>query len=613
MANENSGSFTHIQTKDIRLLPFSNDDIGYNDDNVQLGTIRYNKLNNSYEGYLSMNETNGWAEFNLRKASPTILGGVSIGSNLYSDINGKISSFAYGISQIDQNIITVSKTTHTQSSDIVTPSFDTNTNFTITNPPSSYSSSDFNTINQAINYINNLPTNKKPSATNPYIIKISPGSYPEQVFLTTDGTIFGNQLDYVSIVGSGIDKTIIDMPDIFTQNATIYNIFILGKYNFIENLTIKNTHINNNGVTNYIGIKCGKDPIGTDIISQLGPIYINNINIEIGNITTENIGIYTQYCHVITNKTNINLLELSNTKNTNYGIKSDKYSKLLVNNCDITIDRTGTNNYGIHSIDNNNLEIKDSSIIISGFADNYGIYISNTYYKINKSKIIASNYINYQSYGITNISNNGYVLNPIDIRFDSKSNRDIITLNTSGSLQFNNLRNNQLINIEILNDITHTNNKIIKLYSVEVSEESSQLSIYDKLVINTNYSVETYPTDISTFSSCKIKGYYIADIQFSNITGGTNAIHNSNYYYINNVSSQFNEGPLLLNDGIFSSTYYSVITVGNEKADFLFVSTAIQSILDASASRRYLIKVFPGTYNEPNIIQMKRYVDIVGV
>ena len=202
------------------------------------------------------------------------------------ELKEKNKSLEAAISQIDQNIITVSKTTHTQSSDIVTPSFDTNTNFTITNPPSSYSSSDFNTINQAINYINNLPTNKKPSATNPYIIKISPGSYPEQVFLTTDGTIFGNQLDYVSIVGSGIDKNIINIPDIFTQNETIYNIFILGKYNFIENLTIKNTHINNNGVTNYIGIKCGKDPIGTDIISQLGPIYINNINIEKNQLVT---------------------------------------------------------------------------------------------------------------------------------------------------------------------------------------------------------------------------------------------------------------------------------------------------------------------------------------
>ena len=140
MANENSGSFTHIQTKDIRLLPFSNDDTGYTDDNVQLGTIRYNKENNAYEGYLSTNETKGWAEFNLRNASSTIVGGVSIGANLYTDSNGKISSFAYGISQIDQNIITVSKTTHTLSSDIVTPSVDTNTNLMITNPPSSYSS-----------------------------------------------------------------------------------------------------------------------------------------------------------------------------------------------------------------------------------------------------------------------------------------------------------------------------------------------------------------------------------------------------------------------------------------------------------------------------------------
>ena len=44
--------------------------------------------------------------------------------------------------KIDQNIITVSKTTHTQSSNISTPQFDTNTNMSITEAPSSFSSSD---------------------------------------------------------------------------------------------------------------------------------------------------------------------------------------------------------------------------------------------------------------------------------------------------------------------------------------------------------------------------------------------------------------------------------------------------------------------------------------
>lgn len=58
------------------------------------------------------------------------------------------------------------------------------------------------------------------------------------------------------------------------------------------------------------------------------------------------------------------------------------------------------------------------------------------------------------------------------------------------------------------------------------------------------------------------------------------------------------------------SGYDNTVTVSAIGGDFTTVSAALASITDASATNRYLIKVFPGTYDGQ--VVCKPYVDIVG-
>ncbi len=55
-----------------------------------------------------------------------------------------------------------------------------------------------------------------------------------------------------------------------------------------------------------------------------------------------------------------------------------------------------------------------------------------------------------------------------------------------------------------------------------------------------------------------------------------------------------------------------VIWVATSGGDFTTVASALASITDNSATSRYVIKIGPGTYTEPNGISMKDYVDIEG-
>lgn len=623
MANISSAHFSHITSKDISLTPFNpNGTANHVDQNVQPGTIRYNNQTNTFEGYLSIDPTldnpSGWAQFNLKKAGTNQLGGVSVGSNLYVDQNGKMSSFAYGISKIDQNVITVSKSTQTQASQILVPSFDGSTNIVIDSPPSSYSSSDFNTISEAIDYINGLTGSNVPSENNPYIILVSPGVYSEQLFLTSDQTYTGTPLNYVGIMGTDMNNTIIEVSNNpIVNSSTVFNIMMSGINCFLKNLTIKNIFSNALNMTKFVGLRLGNQNSYNAAQSIDGPIVIENVKFSVENITNTNICLESIYTNALIKDCSIIMENTINTNNNNVniGISLSDLSITKIHNTQIDITRRCQTNIGIKTHTCNNTDIENTNINITGFANNFGLDNTDTSYNLYKSTLDIKNYVGYTSFGIRNTAPTGFVLNPIEVRFISnQNNKDVIKLNpsggTGGSLQFNNLKNDQFININITNDQSHNNNKLVKIFSVENSN-SNLSSIFDILVLNSNYTLETYPTSVS-YVPISITAYYSANIINSIVKGGTHSIFNSQYYYLNNKSSIFEEGLLSINDGIFSSTYYNVITVGTEKADFLNLSTALNSIIDNSSSKRYLIRVYPGNYTESIIINMKQYVDIIG-
>lgn len=52
--------------------------------------------------------------------------------------------------------------------------------------------------------------------------------------------------------------------------------------------------------------------------------------------------------------------------------------------------------------------------------------------------------------------------------------------------------------------------------------------------------------------------------------------------------------------------------VAKSGGDFQTVTAALDTITTASATNRYVIKIAPGTYNEPAGIVLKNYVDMEG-
>jgi hypothetical protein len=58
--------------------------------------------------------------------------------------------------------------------------------------------------------------------------------------------------------------------------------------------------------------------------------------------------------------------------------------------------------------------------------------------------------------------------------------------------------------------------------------------------------------------------------------------------------------------------YDNVIVVAKNGADFSDIGTAVASISDASATKHYLVKVMPGSYDVSSPIMVSNYIDIIG-
>lgn len=103
--------------------------------------------------------------------------------------------------------------------------------------------------------------------------------------------------------------------------------------------------------------------------------------------------------------------------------------------------------------------------------------------------------------------------------------------------------------------------------------------------------------------------------QADNATNATNAVNANQAASAGLASSAPWSGltgvPAGFADGIDDgNTYAQVVTVAKSGAQFTSIQSALDSIGDASSSKRYLVWIGPGEYNEQ--VTMKEYVDLQG-
>ncbi len=545
--NYNDATFGSIYIKDGLVL-----DHYYRE---MPGTIRFNKDNNTFEGYTGqlgpLGET--WRELTLDIASKDKLGGIKIGNNLFINSQGELSSVATGHTRFYENVITVSNI-----------------------PPdegSTFLNGDFQSLTAAISYINDLimeGSPRAPSETTPLKIIVSPGIYDEQIMLQ----------DYVSLQGEGSGVTIIRGLT-GTTDFDSSPLITLGNNSTLENITIQH---NQGGANNSTGIYI---------------YYKNNINIKDVEINMGN-GIAGIDVSAITinhsNNININNITINITEGTRYafGITLNYSPLVKINNTNININAASESSNGIYALNNSDIEIYNTNILVNTGNRNIALKNINSAPTVNYSKLIATSDTGLISYGIFNDSSNfitSLTSNEISLQ-NNAPNRDTITLPDATSFK-------DYHYIKINNSSYESSNNTF--FVNEVS--ATQLFLEPNVLIN-----ELAGNNIT------INQYYTVKLNYCHIQGTTTPLININPYYAIKENNTIFSGQagLILNNGLFFGNDYKTLIVSHENGDFNTLSQALESISDNSEFNRYIIMIKPGTYRETSTITTKPYVNIVG-
>jgi hypothetical protein len=605
------------------------------------GYIRYNKDTNNFEGLLGTDSDqylrdtdNGWIDFGVKRAEKYIdiqdnsgvqeiitnphakLGGIKIGHNLHLDSQGVLSSFKKGISRKEHNVLTVSNKDTPTISSTSDPNLIDN----------EYQSSDFPTIQSAINFIHTDRNGSVGTVDNSFVIIVGPGVYNENLNIQDDFiTIIGEdpmntKISDVDTINSDTDSNIIKVIDINANNINLINLSVEVNYNI-------------NPETHYI----------YGIFSNGDNLLFNNLNITINTtvvVSNTDINIFGLYN---SQSTNFELINSNITlENTDYSGTSNQLKKycVLINNSQNYIDY-------IVKFNNNNLKILDNEEGISGNA--YGIQAINSYLMLDNTKIeLYGSNKNPGSSDNTTIGINNFQskleINNTDIfvkgdlsygiyyldSFEQNNVTPKILVNILNEQNYNiNFDNtNKTIHLEP-NFNTNNNNVNLEYFKnndiISFKESSTSLnSVFYKIRnvyksdinLNFNDTIKLYSNNFlvtETKNSGLLEKWYLTKLNNCNINSDTKDFILNNYYYVDNINSYFNSSSIIINaGGYYNSVYGNVLTVGKEKSDFSSLYDAINSIIDNSENNRYLINVNSGVYYEDNIIEMKPYVDVTG-
>ena len=514
------------------------------------GTLRFNTATKIFEGYTGEPGPFGetWRSLLLEIASGTTLGGIKVGSNLTITSGGVLSATAVGESRLFQNVITVSYI---------------------------LGAADYMTIQGAIDFINDLTISNdpnKPTNNNPFKIIVSPGIYTENITLP----------DYVSLQGEGTGISIIRS---LIGNTTISSsaLVTLGQGSHLENIELQHYE---GGALYSVAIYA----------SAKFNLIIKDVKITMGTQSVlAGINVYGLYIinssQPILNNVTVDIIK--GTGNV-YGMYFDPTSPIVFNSS-VTIDTASNNSYGLYHQDNSNGEYRSCYVTVKGSNNNVALYNINSTPYIYGSNLIA---IGDEAYGIYNESSDFQesVTSSLISFTSNPTGKDIITMpNTTGFTEGSYI---------IVSGAASAKNN--STFLIESIPSSTQLVLSNGLL-------ETEAVG----QSVTIKQYYTMKMDFSFIQGSTASLKNENvggHYAILGEKSTFSGtiNDTITNNGlIFFQTYRSMV-VSSEGGDFKNLSDAIDSIVDNSEYRRYVIIVKSGIYNETAQIELKEYVNIIG-
>ena len=287
--------------------------IGKNKRNIP-GCLRFE--NNKLEIYNKDKdcEGNNWSNLMPRVASQNNYGLIKLGNNLViDDKTGRVSSISSAKSQIYQHIIHISPK---RNNDIL---------MLPDNIKDNISNSDFNSIKDAIEFINSLKTFER-NYENQWIIQLCPGVYNEFEITIPK---------FVSLFGYDKENTIINIEKIIIESNTIIKDLSIKINSKNENTILLNSEFD--GLNKFLNVNIID-------LSFENKYLINNKN---GKLCIENTNIKIQ-CYNDNERNIINLNDSSNleiidsiidiySSNVKLNVIEAKYSNIKIKNSEILI------------------------------------------------------------------------------------------------------------------------------------------------------------------------------------------------------------------------------------------------------------------------------------
>lgn len=559
--------------------------VGDNQNIAVLGSIRFNETTGEFEGYTNAasaytidSETTRWRPFTSNIATSTTEGLIRVGENLnINTTTGVLSSVTTGNSRIYQRVITVSNEENRADYSSITTA--------INNAIGTYPDYDDGSITGGSISLG------APSATNRYIILVSPGQYSESVYVPS----------YVSLVGEGKDTTTIKLTTGGSSSITNNSIRLAGNTK-IQNLGIE---LDADGENNITGVYSGNS-------------YINIDNIKItdsGTSSTNNtIGLYLEDGSDIRINDVDTIFDLGSSSCIG-GYLNNIGADLFISSSNISITSGTTNNYGLYIDSTSDSIIENSKLYISSANNNYGVYHKNGDSEIRYTDINCDGDTNNDTdsgYGVACTSDNAKITSTATviqfINNNATVGKDVIYSTNTSTLNFV--------------SSGYTAGKVILISGASNSANNNYFTISkvttDSLTLAEN---DTLVSEVAG-SSITIKQLHTIKTKHSTFKATSNGSAISNAIAVLSSSSDYHikVGNTLLEGGVANSGTGSkleidspqIVKVGLRDCEFKLLSEALSSIIDADSTKRYVIQIEPGEYTETSSITCKQYVNIIG-